>query len=34
VPFFLAETAVELPWLAAETLLFAVIAYFGYAGWG
>lgn len=29
LPYFLAESAVELPWVAAKTLLFAVIVYFG-----
>lgn len=29
LPFFLAESAVELPWLMAKTLCFSVIVYFG-----
>ena len=29
VPFFIAESVVELPWLALNTLLFAVITYWG-----
>lgn len=29
VPFFLAETVVELPWVAVKTALFCVISYFG-----
>lgn len=32
LPFFLAESVVELPWLAAKTLIFSVVVYFGCGG--